>query len=307
MSTTPPPPEHSQPPENPQYPQSYPQPGYPQPGFVPQAPPAAKKPWYLRWWSITIAVVFVLCCSGGIIGALGDDTDTGDEASEASSDADDQSAAETGEPAGADEADEAGGEEAEGEAEEAEEEEEADYFSSSFPVFDAVTESGSGDSVIDLPAGQGIITASHSGSGNFILTTLDENNEMSDLPVNAIGSYDGTAAYGIAGLGGDATSLEITAGGSWEITIAPIADAPELGDPQESQGDGVYRYTGGAANWKLTHDGAHNFIVTYVSDSMFGFDLLVNEIGSYDGTSAVTSGPAVVIVNADGGWSIASE
>lgn len=289
MSTTSPPP----------HPQSYPQPGHPPPGYPPQAPPppppAAKSPWYLRWWSITIAVVFVLCCSGGVIGALGDDGDPADEASEAAGSTDGgQSGAETGEPAEA---------EAEEEAAE-EEEEEADYFSSTFPAFDAVTESGSGDSVISLPASQGIITASHSGSSNFTLTVLDGNNEMADLPVNAIGSYDGTTAYGLTGMGGDAVSLEITAGGAWEITVAPIADAPELGDPQESEGDGVYRYTGGAANWQMSHDGGSNFIVTYVSDSMFGWDLLVNEIGSYDGTSAVTSGPAVVVVNADGDWSI---
>lgn len=294
MSTTsPPPPPHS-----------HPQPGYPPPGYPPQAPPppppAAGRPWYLRWWSITIAAVFVLCCAGGVIGALGEDGDPADEASEAAEGADEgraESEAETGEPAGAD---------AEAEEEAAEEEEEADYFSSTFPVFEAVTESGSGDSVISLPAGQGVITASHSGSSNFILTVLDGNNEMADLPVNAIGSYDGTTAYGLTGMGGDAVSLEITAGGSWEITVAPIADAPELGDPQESEGDGVYRYTGGAANWQMSHNGGGNFIVTYVSDSMFGWDLLVNEIGSYDGTSAVTSGPAVVVVNADGDWSIAS-
>lgn len=76
-----------------------------------------------------------------------------------------------------------------------EEESETDYFVSAFPNFDAVTESGSGDSVINLPAEQGLITASHPGSSNFALTVLDGSNEMAELPVNTIGSYEGTTAF----------------------------------------------------------------------------------------------------------------
>lgn len=288
-------------PSFPQQPDPQPQP-QPQPGYPPQAPPPlpAKKPWYLRWWSITIGAILFLSCLGGVIGELGDENDSDAGASEASSAADDRDAAETEAEEAHDDVDTAD------DAAEPEEEEEPDYFASKFPVFEAVTESGSGDSVIDVPAAQGIITASYSGSSNFILTGLDEHNEMAELPVNTIGSYEGTTVYGLTGFGSDTTSLEITAAGSWEITIAPIADAPELGDPEESQGDGVYRYTGGATTWELTHDGDRNFIVTYVSDSGFGWDLVVNEIGSYDGTSAITSGPAVVTINADGAWSIAS-
>ena len=264
-----------------------PQPQYPaQP--VAQPVPPTKKPWYLRWWSITIAAVLVLSCLGGILGG-GDDEDpaSGDAAGEPSVEGT------------------AGGETDE-QAVEAEEPEEPDYFATTFPVFDAVTESGSGDSVITVPAAQGIITASHSGSANFILTVLDANNSMAELPVNTIGSYEGTTAFGLQSLGGEAASLQIAADGDWEITIAPINEAPELADPQETDGDGVYRYAGDAANWQLSHDGSANFIVSYVSDDLFGFSLLVNEIGSYDGSVPVTAGPGVVVVNADGSWSIAA-
>ncbi|MCH7231885.1 hypothetical protein L0U85_13630 [Glycomyces sp. L485] len=270
-----------------------PQQGQPTPGQPVAGPHTPKKPWYLRWWSITIAGVLVLSCFGTLLGG-GDESET---ASDTASGDGDSAAVDTGENTDADPA--------ETEAEPVEESE-TDYFSSAFPVFDAVTESGSGDSVISLPAGQGIITAVHSGSSNFILTALDENNEMAELPVNTIGSYEGTSAYGLTGMGDDPASLEITAGGSWEITVAPVSQAPELGDPQKSQGDGVYRYTGGAATWQISHDGERNFIVTYVSDAAFGWDLVVNDIGSYEGTSAITSGPAVVTVNADGDWTIAS-
>lgn len=254
--------------------------------------PAPKKPWYLRWWSITIAAVLVLSCFGAILGG-GDESETtadsGDDPGQTSAEAGDDTDTDT-DPTEAEPA----------------EETETDYFSSAFPVFDAVTESGSGDSVISLPAEQGIITASHSGSSNFALTVLDGSNEMAELPVNTIGSYEGTTAFGISSLSGESVSLEVTADGAWEITIAPIADAPELSDPQESTGDGVFRYTGDAATWDVSHDGESNFSIVQAGDGLMGWNLLVNEIGAYEGAVPATAGPAVVTVNADGAWTIAT-
>jgi hypothetical protein len=188
--------------------------------------------------------------------------------------------------------------------EEPSEETDAEDFFSQFSSFEPVTQSGTGDSVIDLPGPQGIITASHDGSSNFALSVLDSGNAMSELPVNVIGSYEGTTAYGMDELSEDAAALEIVADGDWEITVAPVTDAPEFSESQAAQGDGVYLYTGGPATWALSHDGESNFAVIYVSDSLFGSELLVNEIGPYDGTVAVTSGPGVVIVIADGEWSL---
>lgn len=186
------------------------------------------------------------------------------------------------------------------------EEPDLENFLAQFPSFDTVTESGTGDSVIDLPASQGIITATHDGSANFILTVLDNGNAMTELPVNVIGSYEGTTAYGMDGLAAEAAALEIVADGNWEVTVAPVTDAPEFSESQAAQGDGVFLYTGGSDTWVVSHTGEANFIVTYVSESLFGWDLLVNEIGPYEGTVAVTSGPAVVIVMADGEWSLSS-
>ncbi|MDA1387972.1 MULTISPECIES: hypothetical protein [Glycomyces] len=188
--------------------------------------------------------------------------------------------------------------------EEPSEETDTEDFFSQFSSFEPVTQSGTGDSVIDLPAPQGIITASHNGSSNFALSVLDSGNAMSELPINVIGSYEGTTAYGMDELSEDAAALEIVADGDWEITVAPVTDAPEFSDSQAAQGDGVYLYTGGPATWALSHDGESNFAIVYVSDSLFGSELLVNEIGPYEGTVAVTSGPGVVIVIADGEWSL---
>jgi len=192
-------------------------------------------------------------------------------------------------------------------SEESSEEPDAGAFLAQFPTFDPVTESGTGDSVIELPASQGIITASHNGSSNFVLTVLDSGNAMSELPVNAIGSYEGTTAYGMDELSEEAAALEIVADGDWEITVAPVTSAPEFSDSQAAQGDGVFLYTGGPATWAVSHTGEANFAVVYVSESLFGWELLVNEIGPYEGTVAVTSGPGVVIVTADGEWSLSPD
>jgi hypothetical protein len=191
--------------------------------------------------------------------------------------------------------------------EEPSEEPDAGAFLAQFPTFDPVTESGTGDSVIELPASQGIVTASHDGSSNFVLTVLDSGNAMSELPVNAIGSYEGTTAYGMDELSEEAAALEIVADGDWEITVAPVTSAPEFSDSQAAQGDGVFLYTGGPATWAVSHTGEANFAVVYVSESLFGWELLVNEIGPYEGTVAVTSGPGVVIVTADGEWSLSPD
>ena len=131
---------------------------------------------------------------------------------------------------------------------------------------------------------------------------LDENNGMTgDLLVNTIGAYSGTAAYGITAFG-DGARLQVTADGAWELTIAPIASAPELA--ANGTGDAVYLYGGDAGAAAMTHDGGSNFAVIEHNDDLFSMGLLVNEIGSYSGTVPLGAGPSVITVTADGGWTI---
>jgi hypothetical protein len=180
------------------------------------------------------------------------------------------------------------------------------YFTENFPVFDALDESGSGDSTITLPGAYGIIEASHDGDANFALTVLDSNNqETGDLPVNTIGSYSGTTAFGFDSIAGDPAALQVTAGGSWSVTIKPISDAPDL--PDSGSGDGVFRYEGGAADWHLTHDGSENFIVSEYTGDALDIPLQVNEIGAYEGTVPAKAGPAVVVIKADGSWTLTAD
>lgn len=257
----------------------------PSPALQPPTPPR-KRPWPARWWAIVFIYVpvglLVSLCAIGVVADVDPPQDPDEDRSAAADAADDQ-------PAG-------DGEEAD--AEEAPEQPE-DWF-------EAETFSGSGDDVLTLPSGavEGMVTASHDGSSNFQVQILDANNESTfDLLVNEIGSYSGTTAFGLMGFGGDPASIEVVADGSWEITVAHLSTAPALELPAEGSGDAVFVYDQGPAMWTLTHEGSSNFMV----DSTAAMMMLVNEIGSYEGTVPVPAGEGIVTINADGDWTITAD
>lgn len=172
-----------------------------------------------------------------------------------------------------------------------------------FGSFTVVAQSGKGDGVVTLPTGNAaIVTATHSGSGNFAVWTLDAANQEDELLVNEIGNYSGATFYYSSAA---PVKLKISAGGSWSVNIAPVSSAPGMGSPASGAGDAVLIYEGKAADWSLTHSGDSNFVVKYIG--MDSEDLLVNEIGAYNGVIPVSKGPAVIIINADGNWSITTQ
>lgn len=253
---------------------------------IPPPPPARRKrPWYVQWWAIVLYAVIGVCMLGAVVGALGDD--------DADDDRDDTSEVEDADEVDADEPEE-------------EAAEDADYG----PVFEAVTESGSGDATITLPedADQGIITASHDGGGVFSIEVIDENNESTgDFLAFTMGAYDGTTAFGLYdfSIAGPPDSLKVAADGDWEITIAPLGDAPVLELPAEGDGDAVYRFEGDAADWTLTHEGEGVFAVTRFNNTdLFSGLPLVMEMGVYEGTVPVTGDAGIVTITADGPWTI---
>lgn len=181
-----------------------------------------------------------------------------------------------------------------------------DYLAEAYETFETAEFSGDGDGVVDLPEGvhQGMVTVSHDGSEHFSVTALDANNESTgDLLVNTTGSYAGVTGLGLHEVGEDATKLEISADGSWAVTIAPFADAPAL--PESGSGDGVFQYEGEAATWSITHDGEEHFSVHAYTSAEFEMSLLVNETGVYEGDVPAKAGPGLVTVSADGSWTIA--
>ena len=176
-----------------------------------------------------------------------------------------------------------------------------------FGTFEVVSQTGSGDNLVTLPAGAtaGIVTATHDGSSNFSISVLDAANASTgQLLVNTIGAYNGTTEYGFSSFGEDAT-LQITADGNWSLTIAPISAAPVLA--ASGAGDGVFLYEGSAGKLTATHDGSSNFAIIEETDELFNMGLLVNEIGPYSGTVPLSSGPSAIVVSADGNWTLLAE
>lgn len=179
-----------------------------------------------------------------------------------------------------------------------------DPYSERFGSFAPIAEAGTGDSVIQLPAeaDAALITATHKGSANFVLQTLDGSNQMSELLVNEIGAYSGTVSYGL--MGDESGMLQITADGAWTVQIAPITAAPLAAGPLKGSGDAVYKYEGPAAVAAITHTGTANFVV-HQSDGTWP-NLLINEIGPYEGSVPLMAGPSLLLITADGAWTVAA-
>lgn len=180
-------------------------------------------------------------------------------------------------------------------------------YDEAYGTFAPVNQTGTGDSVIALPAGvkAGMVTASHQGSSNFSLSVLDASNQPTgDLLVNTIGNYAGVTAYGMNGFGSAGVNLQVKADGAWNITISPISAAPELGLPGGATGDQVYKYDGAAGNWTFTNQGQSNFAVIQYGGATP--NLAVNTIGAYSGKVPMFAGPTVIVVKSDGAWTVAA-
>jgi hypothetical protein len=187
---------------------------------------------------------------------------------------------------------------------------------------------GSGDKVspqFELFAGITIFEVSHDGTSNFIVELMSESGETIELLVNTIGQYTGVNAIGVqeeAFFGAEPGMhlLNIQADGTWSITIRQPRYNSAPGLPQNFSGEGDSTSTpflldAGLATFTLNHDGTSNFIVELLSIEGSIADLLVNDIGSYEGSKAVgiqqgalfgpEPGIYILSITADGNWSIA--
>ncbi|WP_104163567.1 TM2 domain-containing protein [Cryobacterium sp. N22] len=173
-----------------------------------------------------------------------------------------------------------------------------------YGMFEATSQTGSGDSVISLPvdAAAGLVRATHDGSAYFSVQVVDAQSQPTlDLLVSTSGAYSGITAYGLDGdLGSPGVALQITADGPWSIAVGPISYSAAL--PTAGAGDDVFLYDGDAANLAFNHDGTSNFLVSEYTEGGYGMGLLVNEVGAYSGTVPISGGPSIIRVNADGNW-----
>lgn len=162
---------------------------------------------------------------------------------------------------------------------------------------------GSGDGFIEfsVPGNvAAVLDISYDGAHNFAVTSYTTANERIDLLVNEIGSYHGRVPVNFLA-GEEVGYLEITASGPWTIQTLQLTDLEYHLNTATGSGDDVVVVEVSSPTLHITHDGEHNFVVRAWTTSR---DLLVNEIGSYDGTVRSPTGTVVFEINADGNWSL---
>jgi hypothetical protein len=160
-----------------------------------------------------------------------------------------------------------------------------------------------------LTSGLAIFNMKHSGESNFAIWLLDSNGNKVDLMVNEIGSFDGSKAEHIT-TAGDYV-LDITADGPWTVEVQqPIyTSADNVPISLSGTGQSVtkpFHSNGGLITFKMTHDGSSNFAIWLLDAKGNRQELLVNEIGTFDGSKAlgVKSGVYLLDITADGNWKV---
>jgi hypothetical protein len=165
--------------------------------------------------------------------------------------------------------------------------------------------SGTGDSVVALPAGvtSGTVTMGYQGDGYFGVWTQDSANNDVELLANTVGQYQGTAAFGVEDWDQTPRKLALQAEGSWSIVVKPLSTAPKFSGSTSASTDSVVWYTGPAATLRLNYSGNGYFGVwAYYANG--DADLLANTTASYAGTRSVRKGPVLMSIQSDGPWSI---
>ncbi|WP_110926788.1 hypothetical protein [Bacillus massiliglaciei] len=184
---------------------------------------------------------------------------------------------------------------------EAKERAKKEYEDSKIPV------SGSGDTATDavkLKSGFAIFDGAHTGGSNFAVKLQDENGNDMELLVNTIGNYKGKTFAEIPADGD--YYLNVTADGKWNFNIyqSPPAEVKDAPLTITGTGDDVVFFNTASGNHKFTfsHSGSSNFAVL-----LNGSDLMVNEIGNYQGSTRkqlATDGVYGLVITADGKWSV---
>ena len=150
----------------------------------------------------------------------------------------------------------------------------------------------------------------HSGSGNFIVSLDDSDNNSVAFAVNDIGKGKGrTYVYGHEGK----VHFNVIASGSWSLK-ASFAEPKVATTPVTFKGSTGLTTTPftleGDATLTLSHKGKGNFIVSLV-DTSDGtpVEYVANEIGKVSGDTELygLSGEYAFDVLADGSWSIKVE
>jgi hypothetical protein len=167
-----------------------------------------------------------------------------------------------------------------------------------------------------LESGLTIVGMTHQGSANFIVDLLDESGaSVAPMGVaNVIGPFEGSQAVQVTQAGQHL--LNVQADGAWGLRIEQPrpSDAPATTSfsGNTKTATELFRLSGGLHTVRMTHQGDANFIVDLLDENGASVTLmgLVNEIGPFDGSQAVTvpeDGIYLLQVEANGPWTIEIE
>jgi hypothetical protein len=181
---------------------------------------------------------------------------------------------------------------------------------------EVITLSGSGQeatSKFTLEEGLSIFKMSHDGDSNFAIWLMDNNGNNEELLVNEIGEFDGAKAVGIDD--GGTYLLDISADGDWSVDIEQPRPSTATSVPLAFSGKGqqvsdFFYLDAGLVRFEMTHDGDSNFAIWLLDEDGDYVDLLVNEIGEFEGSKAVgitKSGIYLLDISADGVWEVSIE
>ncbi len=269
---------------------------------LPATSPVPKPPWWKRKWGIVTIVVVALL----VIGSLSNATNPDKTASTVSPSPEGTVTSPTASPT-PDPTATVGEESAEPTAEPTEEptaEPTVEPTPAPIAASAIVKTSGRGDKIVKMPAQDEPTYAriTGKGSGNFAVISY-AGSAYDDLLVNEIGSYSGSV-YIAAGV----TRLKISANGSWTVEVRPITSAKHWDGSAAltGKGDSVVILSGGASGiTTIKNKSKSNFaVIAYSTDGDY-LDLLVNEIGAYNGEILLPDDdPIVLSIHAVGGtWS----
>lgn len=175
---------------------------------------------------------------------------------------------------------------------------------------------GRGAKTITLPSSlryaTELVTATHTGKAHFLVITIGPDGKDNGLLIHGVGAYSGTVLLSWLSIPRSTSGLKITADGAWTLRIRPLLTAPrwDVGAPLTGAGDAVYLVAGanraGTGTVTITHRGRSNVIV-YLWCAGSGEQPVVNEIGAYQGRHVLPGDALLIVVEADGTWSISRD
>ncbi|NGO76367.1 hypothetical protein G6045_11955, partial [Streptomyces sp. YC504] len=186
-------------------------------------------------------------------------------------------------------------------------------FGPEFPVY---VQRGRGQGVVSvdgLPEGPVLVELWHQGEGYTCVYTLNRRNKDDDLLFNTtLVDLRGSAA--VHHKGNRPLRLRVDADNDWTVQIRPVSVARELGEGLQGRGPEVLTYRGMLADLDVSFagdedgddDGGSMSIYTSPAGTVHEDkrDMLMYEVGRLNQTFPLTEGPLILLIEADGAWSL---